>query len=94
MGSTRKGGRDLQKAAKTKSVTREMDRYFREHPGSASAIRRPRIYSSGPTFVALLGTDFQTGIAGLGRTVAAALRAFDSRYEFMAQAAYRKLVAQ
>ena len=75
-------------------MTREMDRYFLEHPGSASAIRRPRIYSSGPTFVALLGSDFKTGIAGLGRTVAAALRAFDSRYELMAQAAYRKLFSR
>jgi len=77
-----------------KSMAREMDRYFQEHPGSASAIRRPRLYLNGPTFVALLGPDFRTGIAGLGRTVAGALRAFDFRYELMAQAAYRKLVSQ
>ena len=71
-----------------------MDRYFQDHPGSASAIRRPRLYASGPTFVALLGSDFRTGIAGLGRTVEAALRAFDLRYERLAQAAYRKLVSR
>jgi hypothetical protein len=89
----RNGHKHLHKVAKTTSMNREMDRYFKEHPGSASAVRRPRVYSSGATFVALLGSDFQTGIAGLGRTVGAALRAFDSRYEVMAQAAYRKLVS-
>lgn len=87
----RNGRKHSHKVTKTTSMTREMDRYFKEHPGSASALRRPRIYAKGATFVALLGSDFQTGIAGLGRTVGAALRAFDSRYEVMAQAAYRKL---
>ena len=58
----------------------EAQRYYAEHPGSPSAARRPRLTRCGDTFVALLGRNLQNGIAGIGNTVAGALRAFDVQY--------------
>ena len=58
----------------------EMERYCAQHPSSPSATRRPRVMWRGHTCVALLGSTLEDGIAGLGGTVGAALRAFDVRY--------------
>ncbi len=58
----------------------ELQRYCEEHPRSPSAQRRPRIMIRGRSFVALLGSGLEDGIAGIGSTVPAALRAFDVRY--------------
>ena len=58
----------------------QMERYFAQHPGSPSAVRRPQLSHRGGTFVVLLGRNLQNGIAGLGNTVEAALRAFDVQY--------------
>jgi hypothetical protein len=58
----------------------EIERYIELHPGSPAAVRRPQIVKRGPTWVALLGSNFETGIVGLGTTVNAALRSFDSCY--------------
>ncbi|MEY2492124.1 MAG: hypothetical protein QOH24_1075 [Verrucomicrobiota bacterium] len=57
-----------------------MERYCTDHPRSPSAVRRPQLCRSGDTFVALLGQNLQTGIAGIGNTVESALRAFDLQY--------------
>jgi len=58
----------------------EMAAYCREHPRSPTALRRPRVMIRGGTYIALLGSTLEEGIAGLGGTVRAALRAFDVQY--------------
>ncbi|HSH38291.1 MAG TPA: hypothetical protein VK993_05860 [Chthoniobacterales bacterium] len=58
----------------------EMKRYCEEHPRSPSAVRRPRIMLRGRNCVALLGSTLEDGIAGIGTSVRAALRAFDVQY--------------
>lgn len=58
----------------------ELEQYCQEHPRSPSAERRPRVMVRGSTFVALLGSTLEDGVAGLGSSVRAALRAFDVRY--------------
>lgn len=58
----------------------EVERYCEEHPGSPAAVRRPKVMIRGRSFVALLGSTLEDGIAGIGSTVRAALRAFDVQY--------------
>ena len=58
----------------------EVARYCKAHPRSPSALRRPRVMIRGATVIALLGSTLQDGIAGMGGTVEAALRAFDAQY--------------
>ncbi len=50
------------------------------HPGSPSAVRRPRLFFRSDLWIALLGPSMEEGIAGIGPTIAAALRAFDTQY--------------
>jgi hypothetical protein len=57
-----------------------VEQYFVDHPGSPSAVRRPKVFKQGETFIALLGPDVQHGIVGLGNNVESALRAFDLQY--------------
>ena len=57
-----------------------VQQYFADHPGSPSAVRRPKVFRQGETFIVLLGRDVQHGIVGLGNTVENALRAFDVQY--------------
>ena len=64
-----------------------VQQYFVDHPGSPSAMRRPRVFRQRDTFIALLGRDLQHGIVGLGNTVENALRAFDWQYRNAAQKA-------
>lgn len=61
-------------------LDREVDAYCAAHPRSPSAVRRPRVMARGRSFVALLGTTLEDGIAGIGSSVASALRAFDLQY--------------
>lgn len=58
----------------------QMKHYCTAHPGSPSAVRRPQLYFRGELWIALLGPSVEEGIVGIGPTVAAALRAFDSQY--------------
>jgi hypothetical protein len=58
----------------------ELARYCEQHPLSPTAQRRPRLLLRGRSWVALLGYTLQDGVAGIGSTVAAALRAFDIQY--------------
>ncbi|MFN2509126.1 MAG: hypothetical protein ABR589_10190 [Chthoniobacterales bacterium] len=58
----------------------EMEQYCAAHPRSPAAVRRPRILLRGSSCVALLGSTLQEGVAGIGSTVDAALRAFDLQY--------------
>ncbi len=61
-------------------AAREMARYCGEFPKSPSALRRPRLMQRGSTWIALVGSTLQDGIAGIGGNVYAALRAFDVQY--------------
>ncbi|HMJ05825.1 MAG TPA: hypothetical protein VK474_06170 [Chthoniobacterales bacterium] len=65
---------------RTTEALAEMERYCEKHPRSPAAARRPRIMLRGSTCIALLGSTLEDGIAGIGSTVAAALRAFDVQY--------------
>lgn len=58
----------------------QMELYCQAHPRSPSAVRRPRLFVRGKLWVALLGPSVEEGIVGIGPTVAAALRAFDTQY--------------
>jgi len=57
-----------------------MELYCRAHPGSPAAVRRPQLFFRGELWIAVLGPSVEEGIVGIGPTVAAALRAFDSQY--------------
>ena len=69
-----------QEAEREAEAAREMARYCKAHPKSPSALRRPRLMLRGRSWIALLGSTLQDGIAGIGSTVDAALRAFDEQY--------------
>ena len=58
----------------------ERKRYCQEHPRSPSALRRPKLMRRGKSWIALLGSTLQEGIAGIGNSVEASLRAFDVQY--------------
>ena len=58
----------------------QMELYCVAHPGSPSAVRRPRLFFRSELWIALLGPSFEEGIVGIGSTIAAALRAFDTQY--------------
>ncbi len=58
----------------------QMELYCEAHPGSPSAVRRPRLFVRGELWIALLGPSVEEGIVGIGATVTAALRAFDAQY--------------
>ena len=58
----------------------QMELYCVAHPGSPSAVRRPRLSVRSELWIALLGPSLKEGIVGIGPTVAAALRAFDTQY--------------
>jgi len=71
---------DKQSAAAELEAMAELERYCKQHPRSPTAMRRPRLILRGRSWVALLGYTLQDGVAGIGGTVAAALRAFDIQY--------------
>ena len=58
----------------------QMELYCVAHPGSPSAVRRPRLFVRSDLWIALLGPSLEEGIVGIGTTVTAALRAFDAQY--------------
>jgi hypothetical protein len=58
----------------------QMELYCEAHPGSPSAVHRPRLFVRGELWIALLGPSVEEGIVGIGTTVTAALRAFDAQY--------------
>ena len=62
------------------AAMQQIELYCAAHPGSPSAVRRPRLFVRGELWVALLGPSADEGIVGIGPTVAAALRAFDAKY--------------
>ena len=62
------------------AVSERAELYFMAHPGSPSAVRRPRLFPRSGVWVALLGRTVRDGIAGFGPTIETALRAFDIQY--------------
>jgi hypothetical protein len=62
------------------AAMQQMESYCAAHPGSPSAVRRPRLFFRSELWIALLGPSMEEGIVGIGSTIAAALRAFDTQY--------------
>ena len=58
----------------------EMRSYCVAHPGSPAAVRLPVLSIRRGVWMALLGPSVEEGIVGIGSTVEAALRAFDTQY--------------
>jgi hypothetical protein len=58
----------------------QMELYCETHPGSPAAVRRLRLFVRGELWIALLGPSVEEGIVGIGSTVTAARRAFDTQY--------------
>ncbi len=71
---------EQQLQAEQQAAARELERYCKEFPKSPSALQRPRLMLRGSSWIALFGSTLQDGIAGIGQTVDAALRAFDAQY--------------
>jgi hypothetical protein len=69
--------KDLERAA---GAAERAELYYKEHPASPSAVRRPKLMVRSGTWIAILGRSVQDGIVGLGSTVETALRAFDVQY--------------
>ncbi len=62
------------------TAVEQMELYCTAHAGSPSAIRRPQLFFRSELWIALLGPSMEEGIVGIGRSVAAALGAFDTQY--------------
>jgi hypothetical protein len=62
------------------AAVEQMKEYCVAHPTSPSALRSPQLFFRGDLWVALLGPTLDEGIVGIGPTVEAALRAFDTQY--------------
>jgi hypothetical protein len=58
----------------------QIELYCQSHPGSPSAVRRPKLFVRGELWIALIGPSVEEGIVGIGLSVTAALRAFDAQY--------------
>ena len=58
----------------------QMKLYCDAHPGCPSDMRHPQLFFRGDLWIALLGPNLEEGIVGIGPTIAAALRAFDTQY--------------
>jgi hypothetical protein len=68
------------KSLRALAAMQRMELYYMAHPGSPSAVRRPRLSRRGKVWRALLGSSLRDGIAGFGPTVEAALNDFDGQY--------------
>jgi hypothetical protein len=64
----------------TAIAANQMEAYCSAHPRSPSALREPQLLLRGQLWIALLGPSLGEGIVGIGATVEAALRAFDTQY--------------
>ena len=68
------------KSLRLTAAIQRVELYYMAHPGSPSAVRRPRLLLRGRLWIALLRPSISEGIAGFGLTVDAALRNFDVQY--------------
>ena len=64
----------------TAAAVEQMKHYCVARPESPSAVRHPQLFFRGDLWIALLGPNLEEGIVGIGPTVQAALRAFDTQY--------------
>lgn len=62
------------------AIMHRFELYAAAHPGSPSAVRRPRLFRRSSAWIALLGDDVEAGMVGYGDTIEAALRSFDAAY--------------
>jgi hypothetical protein len=65
---------------RTAIATSRTQAYCAAHPRSPSALRQPRLLLRGQLWIATVGSSMEQGIVGIGPTVEAALRAFDTQY--------------
>ena len=70
----------LYPADPTRLALERMESYCVTHPESPSALRRPSLSIRRGLWIALLGPSMEGGIVGIGSSVDAALRAFDTQY--------------
>jgi hypothetical protein len=63
-----------------KALAQTVEAYCSAHPRGPAAVRRPKLVRRGNLWIALLGSNVQEGIVGIGATVESALRAFDVQY--------------
>jgi len=64
----------------TPGAMEQIEIYCAAHPGSPAATHHPQLFFRDPLWIAVLGPRMEKGIVGIGPTIEAALRAFDSRY--------------
>jgi hypothetical protein len=64
----------------TRMALERMESYCVTHPDTPSAMRRPSLSIRRGLWIALLGPSVEGGIVGIGSSVEAALRAFDTQY--------------
>src|SRR5436305_11831162 len=69
-----------QASKKDEEAIKGAQNYFAMHPGSPSAVRRPRLRLPSGRWIATLGRTFQERIIGIGTTVEAAFHSFDAQY--------------
>jgi hypothetical protein len=62
------------------AIEQRVELYYAAHARGPAAVRRPRVMKQGRVWIALLGPNVQSGIAGVGATIEAALAAFDRQY--------------
>lgn len=68
------------KALAATAAAERFELYCVAHPGTPSAVRRPRLFFRSGVWVTLLGPSIREGIAGFGLSVESALSAFDFEY--------------
>jgi hypothetical protein len=64
----------------TEEAIKGAEAYFAAHPGSPSAVRRPKLRVRCGTWFATLGWTLGKRMVGVGMTVEAAFRSFDAQY--------------
>ena len=71
---------DLYPSDLARTALEGMRSYHAAHPSSPAAVRCPALSIRRGLWIALLGPNAEEGIVGVGSTVEAALRAFDTQY--------------
>lgn len=82
-----------EKRVKMREALEKMQRYCDTHPATPSAALRPQLSVRSGVWMVLLGPNISQGIAGLGYSVEAALRAFDAQYQLLSRSAATLTVA-
>ena len=71
---------DKRRSSSSGDPTERMEFYCAENPESPAAMHRPQLMMREKLWIAQLGSSIQQGTIGIGNSVEAALRAFDTQY--------------